>query len=231
VSGISATTASAAAQPACTTRDSRCGLCRRTEPLFARALAYGSYTGGLRDLIHLLKYERVRPAAKVLGRMLSEVVAELAESFGATPPVVVPVPLYSRKLHERGFNQSELVTRVALKLRPAGLELALKSGVLKRLRPTLSQTGLTREQRVENVRGAFSVVHPEEVRGRSVLIVDDVFTTGTTVSECARILLRSGATKVWVATVARTLKHEAVYAVSDENREMDGVKLGRAAHG
>ena len=81
--------------------------------------------------------------------------------------------------------------------------------MLERRRETQSQIGLTRHQRRENIRGAFAVARPEEIAGREVLLVDDVFTTGTTVSECARILRRAGASKVWVATVARTLKTEA----------------------
>ena len=102
----------------------RCGLCRRLEPTFARAVAYGSYEGGLRELIHLLKYEQVHPAARVLGRMLAEAMNELGSSWAQQPVVVVPVPLHARKLRQRGFNQSELIVRHALKLwcgkRPAG---------------------------------------------------------------------------------------------------------------
>ena len=78
--------------------------------------------------------------------------------------------------------------------------------MLERTRPTVSQIGLTRPQRVENIRGAFRVRYPSRVSGRNVLLLDDVLTTGTTVSECARILRKAGADKVWVATVARTLK-------------------------
>jgi predicted amidophosphoribosyltransferase len=86
---------------------------------------------------------------------------------------------------------------------PTG-ELAVD--LLERVRPTVSQIGLTRPQRVENIRGAFRVRHLNKVVGRNVLLVDDVLTTGTTASECARILRKAGAETVWVATVARTLK-------------------------
>jgi len=79
---------------------------------------------------------------------------------------------------------------------------------LCRVRATQSQIGLTRHQRRENLRGAFAVTAPEEIRGREVLLVDDVMTTGTTAAECARALRRAGASAVWVATVARTLKIE-----------------------
>src|SRR3989442_11209523 len=91
----------------------RCGLCRRAAPPFAKAAAYGSYDGGLRELIHLLKYEQVRPAAGVLGRMLAEAISTLAIESEAI--LVVPVPLHRRKLRQRGFNQAELITRAALK--------------------------------------------------------------------------------------------------------------------
>jgi ComF family protein len=187
----------------------RCGLCRRLEPPYARAVAYGSYEGGLRELIHLLKYEQVHPAARVLGRMLAEAMNELGSSWAQRGVVVVPVPLHARKLRQRRFNQSELIVRHALKLGPGSGRLRLATGVLERCRETQSQTGLTRHQRRENIRGAFTVARPEQIDGCEVLLVDDVFTTGTTVSECARVLRRAGASKVFVATVARTLKADA----------------------
>jgi ComF family protein len=188
-----------------------CGLCRRLEPPYAKATAYGSYESGLRELIHLLKYNQVRPAASTLGRMLAEAIGDLQPLLGGDV-LVVPVPLHSSKLRQRGFNQSELIARAALKLTPiAGLQL--NAGLLQRCRDTQSQIGLSRHQRRENIRGAFVVAKPNDLNGRDVLVVDDVFTTGTTVSECARVLRRAGAKKVYVATVARTLKTDAQHAL------------------
>jgi ComF family protein len=184
----------------------RCGLCRRIEPNFARAVAHGSYEGGLRELIHLLKYGGVRPAANVLGRMLAEAIAGLEVNSSAEPIAVIPVPLYRARLRDREFNQAETIARAAMKFMPASSGLRLRPGILERKRETASQTGLTRHQRRANVRGAFAVARPEIIKGRQVLVVDDVYTTGATVSECARVLRRAGATKVWVATVARTMK-------------------------
>ena len=205
----------------------RCGLCQRMQPPFAKAAAYGSYDGGLRELIHLLKYAHVRPAANVLGRMLAETISDLKSSFGNADLVVVPVPLHAHKLRQRGFNQAELIAQAALKLKPAGERLTLNAAVLQRRRDTQSQIGLTRHQRRQNMRGAFAVVKTGEVEGREILLVDDVFTTGTTVSECARVLRRAGATRVWVATVARTLKTDATYAISEEEK----APVAMAAHG
>src|SRR5262249_58802837 len=96
---------------------------------------------------------------------------------------------------------------------------------------TAGRAGLTIQQGRENIRGAFRVQRPEAVYGRDVLLVDDVLTTGTTVSECARILHRAGGTRVWVATVARTLKHETSSQVADELSQPDKTRMSMAAHG
>jgi ComF family protein len=188
-----------------------CGLCRRLQPPYVKATAYGSYESGLRELIHLLKYERVRPAANVLGRMLAEAIADLRDAFQDGLVLVVPVPLHSRKQRQRGYNQAELIARAAVKQMAAG-RFEMSAGILERRRETQSQIGLSSHQRRENIRGAFAVTQSEAIAGREILLVDDVFTTGTTVSECARVLRRAGASKVYVATVARTLKYEAQHA-------------------
>jgi ComF family protein len=204
----------------------RCPLCRRIEPPFVRAAAYGSYDGGLRELIHLLKYGGVRPAAGVLGRMLAEALSALdvnaqddeaaqdavvQDSLRGRSIAVIPVPLHKSKRRQRGFNQAELIARAALKCLPAG-RFILVDDVLQRRRETQSQIGLTSHQRRENMRGAFAITRSADIKGRDVLVVDDVYTTGTTVSECARVLRRAGASRVWVATVARTLKLASQYA-------------------
>jgi ComF family protein len=194
---------------ALSTGETRCGLCRPLEPPFVQAVAYGSYDGGLRELVHLLKYEPVKPAAIVLGRMLAEAIIGLEPRWTKYPVMVVPVPLHARKLRQRGFNQSELIAHHAIKVGAGNGRMVLHARVLARRRETQSQIGLTRHQRCENLRSSFAVARPEEIAGREILLVDDVFTTGTTVSECAPILLRAGASKVFVATVARTLKADA----------------------
>jgi len=203
-----------------------CGACRQEHPPYARALAYGTYDGGLRELIHLLKYDSVRPASNVLGRMLADVIAGLETAFSG-PVLLIPVPLHKRKLRERGFNQSEAIAAAALKVRRDS-SIWMSSDLMERRRETESQIGLTRNQRRENIRGAFVVTRPEALAGREVLLVDDVFTTGTTASECARVLLRAGAAKVWVATVARTLKHNTAFVEPGFEEERT---VAMAAHG
>ena len=206
----------------------RCGVCRRLGQPFVKAVAYGSYESGLRDLIHMLKYQGVRPAANVLGRMLAEVLAGLEPSWSDAHLLVVPVPLFPSKLRRRGFNQSELIARMALKLSPSRPRYRLCIDLLDRSRDTASQAGLTPHQRRENLRGAFRVRDRREIAGREVLLVDDIFTTGATASECARVLRRAGAARVWVATVARTLKTD-VQGVQFEPEENPSMTM--AAHG
>ena len=193
-----------------------CGECRTAAPPFVRAVANGSYDGGLRELTHLLKYDRVRPAAGVLGHMLAEAIQGFGSEFISA--VVVPVPLHASKLRERGFNQAEEIARAALKNLTSG-GLTLSTGILSRKRATESQTGLSDHQREQNVRGAFVVTSPAAIAGEDVLLVDDVFTTGATATECARVLRRAGADRVFVATVARVLKAEAAWATPEEIEE------------
>jgi ComF family protein len=186
-----------------------CGMCRRARPEFERAVAFGSYDGTLRELLHLLKYEGVRPVAGILGGLLARAI-ENADLSGLNL-LVVPVPLYRSRRGERGFNQAELLARALVGKLSAGWPVV--TGALLRTRETASQTGLTRHQRRANVKGAFKVKERSLVVGKDILLTDDVLTTGTTAAECARVLKRAGAGKVYVATVARVLKGEGFQVV------------------
>lgn len=201
----------------------QCQACCEYPPNFDRAVSYGEYQQGLRDLIHLLKYDGVLPAAKPLGKLLAACVEQLRLcEFDA---LIVPVPLHSSKRRERRFNQSELIARAALKHLPPRFELA--RNVIERQRPTRSQVGLDREARIQNMHGAFRVTAPQRIKGRTVIVLDDVMTTGTTVSECARVLKRAGAEKVFAATVARTLKRAdaATFSNITEGEEIEAMQL------
>ncbi len=197
--------------------DGRCVNCRKCEPEFERAVSFGEYADALRGLIHLLKYDSVTPAARPLGRMLAEAIAELLAGYRGSPPMVVPVPLHKRRLRDRGFNQSELIARAAVRQLPERLELA--SEVLIRRRETISQVGLSREERMANVRNAFGVRDSVRLPGRTVIVVDDVMTTGTTLSECAGVLKQAGAERVWAATVARAFQGADLSGSADSGEE------------
>jgi ComF family protein len=184
-----------------------CGMCRPAPPAHSRALAYGAFEDALRETAHLLKYDRVPPAADFLGGKLGAAFAQLPSLHGEGW-LVVPVPLHRRKLHQRGFNQSDLIARAALKRHPVAADLNSES--LIRQRETAPQEGPTRHQGRRNIHGAFAVPDAGAVGGRDILLVDHVFTTGTTISECGRVLRRAGATSVYAATVARALKADRI---------------------
>jgi ComF family protein len=188
-----------------------CGACRLAAPRFRKAVAFGAYEGALRDLVHIFKYQGVRSAAPLLGRLLEQAVSRIEIE---EPLLVVPVPLWPGKRRTRGFNQAEEIARAFWRCR-ASSSIQLSATLLLRTRETTSQTGLTRRQRQANLRGAFALVKPERLRGKSILLVDDVMTTGATGGECTRVLLRAGAKQVFVATVARaTRQAESVLSVA-----------------
>jgi ComF family protein len=186
--------------------EGRCGLCRRGLRHFDTAYSFGLYEGNLRKLIHLYKYGKVRTLAPALARMMASALP-LDEQID----LVVAMPLHWRKRWQRGFNQSELLAR----------EIARRYGakpaaVLSRKRATKAQAGLNHTRRRENVAGAFAVPSPNKVRGRSVLLIDDVFTTGATVSACAAALRQAGATRVVVLTLARVDRRMGSTSLSGE---------------
>jgi ComF family protein len=182
-----------------------CRACRLAPPPFVKAIAVASYQGRMRDLIHALKYERLRPAARGLAQMLANTLLQFAPEL-PTEMLVVPVPLHRSKNADRGFNQARLLaaeTIASLRTRRSPLQLTLAPATLMRLRATESQAGLTPRQRRLNVRGAFGVSTPAFVAGRHILLIDDILTTGATARAASRALLQAGAQSVWVATLAR----------------------------
>ena len=205
--------------------DGLCINCHESRPDFERAVSFGEYRDGLRGLIHLLKYEAVTPVRAPLGEMLANVISEVLPSCSDAKPMLIPVPLQRSRSRARGFNQAELIARSATRHLP---ELEYAPQLLLRRRETISQVGLSREERIENVRDAFSVSDPDRVHGRSVIVVDDVMTTGTTLSECARVLKQAGAQQVWAATVARAF-HGADFAPPAGSGEEEEIEAAVSA--
>jgi ComF family protein len=180
-------------------------MCASAPPSFERAVAYGVYEDRMREAIHVLKYHRMHPAAKRLGGMLAQAILKL-HGEAPTELLVVPVPLHRSKKKARGFNQSRALAEHAVatlhKTHP-DWKLTLAPNALRRVRATDTQAGLTTRQRRINVRAAFDVTDEDLVRGRDVLLVDDILTTGATARSASRALKRAGANAVWVATLAR----------------------------
>jgi len=184
-----------------------CQPCRLAPPAFVKAVAYGGYHGELRSLVHLLKYEGMQPVAGRLGRLLADSLGAFASSADAPRQMlVIPVPMHPVKQRQRGFNHAELLARAAMaemRRRHPQLGLHLETSLLKRVRVTVSQAGLTSHQRRQNLRGAFFAPSPGRLAGQHVLLVDDIYTTGATARACSRVLVNAGAASVRVATVAR----------------------------
>ena len=185
-----------------------CAECRPGERPFDLARAFGPYEGALRQAIHRLKYQAMRPLAKPLAEMAARCFNGAADSeapalVAAEIDVICPVPLHPARQRLRGFNQSE---RIARRLGES-LGLAVNMSALRRTKPTQPQIELTADQRRRNVRGAFAVEDKAAVAGQGVLVLDDVWTTGSTITECARVLRRAGAARVLVLTVARAVAY------------------------
>lgn len=174
-----------------------CTNCADRTLHFEAAVAPWLSRGVVREFIHRFKYDRERHLRLPLGAWLFDALDDERLQRRAFD-LIVPVPLHSTRLRERGFNQAEELAR--LLSRHCGVPMA---DALKRTRYTTTQTRLDRHERMENLRGAFCLRQSAAVQNRHLLLVDDVFTTGSTVDECARILREAGAASVRVATVAR----------------------------
>jgi len=163
-----------------------------------RLVSIYQYDGAIRTAIAWLKYKDVTGLAGVLSALMVEEVGEFGLDFsGAT---VVPVPLHWQRAWKRGFNQAELLAKPLA----ARLGLEVRDNLLRRIRNTKSQTKLKWDERRKNVAGAFLVpeARVSEVKGRDILLVDDVSTTGATLNACANALKRTGARYVWALTLA-----------------------------
>ncbi|SHE82663.1 comF family protein [Desulfofundulus australicus DSM 11792] len=172
-----------------------CPHCRSDRPPFKAARAAGPYEGVLKEAVLRLKFRGERRLARPLAYLLAAVAREMVPP--GTVPLVVPVPISSRRLALRGFNQAELLagelcTALGWPLVPA----------LRKVRETLPQTGLSRAARLSNLSGSFAAVPGVLPPGRVVVLVDDVITTGSTARECTSVLLAAGAAAVYVLTVA-----------------------------
>jgi ComF family protein len=197
-----------------------CTLCRMTPPEFSRAVAFADYDHEMREMLHLLKFEHRRHIAEhVLGRRVADAILKLRPQTSADL-VVIPVPLFAARERQRGFNQATLLAQAAVKRLRASepaWRLHIHTRALSRIKDTHALYQLNPSQRRHNLRGAFRVLDPAALRGREILLIDDIMTTGATARECSRVLLAAGAAKVWVATAARAqpespqtvVRHEA----------------------
>jgi ComF family protein len=181
--------------------DARCGACTREPPSFAHARAAMRYDEESRKLVLAFKHGDRLHLAPALGAWMRRAGGQLI----AEADLIVPVPLHWTRLFARRYNQSAVLAHA---LRPADGP-PVGADLLLRRRRTPSQGKRNASARRRNVAGAFTVRPGREVKGKRILLIDDVLTTGATVSECAKVLLRAGAARVDVLTLARTVRSEA----------------------
>jgi ComF family protein len=167
-----------------------CGQCLKKDPPFSKVLNYGLYEGALSAAINHLKFYGVKRLARPLAGLLCTF--DLPGLDG-----IVPVPLSISRLRERGFNQSLLVARVMSRK----FHIPLLMDNLMKTRETPPQIGLSAKERLLNLKNAFGV--EGNINGFRLLLVDDVMTTGATVTECSKVLIKAGAKEVTVLTLAR----------------------------
>lgn len=179
---------------------SLCGACLEHPPAFSRARAAVVYNDASRKLILGFKHGDRLQSIDTFATWM----AQAAAGLGTKADIIVPVPLHRARLWRRRYNQSALLARAAGRR----MQIPFCLDALVRLRATPAQKGLGRRQRRENVRNAFTVRRPEAVRGKTVLLVDDVFTSGATLDECAKALRAAGASDVCVLALARVTRDD-----------------------
>lgn len=189
--------------------DHFCGRCIKSSGEFRVARAVGVYDQSLMSVVRSYKYNGKTQLAKPLGRLLFFLFQDMyLNSQNSPPDLIIPVPLHKKRFRQRGFNQSWLILRKwpdISKIKATGKGIQLRRDVLVRKKWTESQAGLDQKKRKSNIKGAFSLLPYAEIKGKKILLVDDVYTTGATVDECAGVLMKNGAKHVDIITLARTI--------------------------
>ncbi len=184
--------------------DHLCGACLAAPGRFARARAAGVYHSTLTAVIHRFKYQAKIEMSEPLGQLLWATFRQHWKEKDID--LIVPVPLYRKRLRKRGFNHAHLIMKEWSRMAPEiVMPRIAKKNILERIRRTESQTALGSKQRLVNIKNAFRVSDGSMVTDKRILLVDDVYTTGATANECARVLTKAGANQVDVLTLARAV--------------------------
>jgi ComF family protein len=182
-------------------RSHSCSNCLTQKRYFTMARALGAYDGSLQETIHRWKYQGKITLTSLFGEWMTEGIYHYWDP--TLFDLLIPVPLHPHRLRGRGFNQALLLVK----------ELSRQTGipyrkrVLQKIKLTIPQVNLSGIERKKEVRGSFHIIGKEELKGKTILLVDDVYTTGATVNECSKVLVAAGAERVDVLTLARALKN------------------------
>lgn len=185
-----------------TTPDGRtCQKCKKRSALNALVVATSYKNEIVSKAVHFYKYRFIPDLHVQLGNLM---VKALQKTDLPLPDVIVPIPLHSRRLRWRGFNQSELLAKHVLSNLLPGTEIPMDEKILVRKKYTSPQMKINSyKQRKENIKGSFETVSPEKIKDKAILLIDDIATTGATIFECAEVLKNAGAKEVYAAVVAR----------------------------
>ena len=181
-------------------REILCLDCKRKKYSFEFSRSTGIYDKVLKKCIHLFKYYGEKKLAKPLGKLMVDYLVKNDE-FKKRIDLIIPVPLHKNDLRKRGFNQSILLGRVVGNY----FSISVGEKVLIKKKLTPFQANLSKKEREKNILRAFLVEKPKEIKGKNILILDDVFTTGATVEECTKELMKARAKNIFVLTLARTV--------------------------
>lgn len=174
-----------------------CGYCQKDKPAFDLTHALFPYEPPISQFITRLKFQGKLQYAKTLSELMTLRIQTTWYNNKPLPDLIIPIPLHKERLQQRGFNQTTEIARPIAR----ALKIPIDNQLVKRIKPTLAQSGLTRDARVKNIAHAFAI--NKDLSGKTIALLDDVITTGNTVRECAKLLKKHGATRIDVWCLAR----------------------------
>ncbi|MFH1612848.1 MAG: ComF family protein [bacterium] len=173
----------------------KCGQCIVDLPVFEKAISVGNYNVVIKDIILLFKYKKREGISKIIEKIIFKYLEN--ESLNKNIDLMIPVPLHKSRLKERGFNQSEILAKIIRKKYSFKIEKNLI-----RIKKTRPQIELNAKERKDNIKGAFVLKTPEKIKDKTILLIDDVYTTGSTIKECAKVLQKAKVKTIYVFTFA-----------------------------
>jgi ComF family protein len=175
----------------------KCEMCEEINYCFDKAFSAFSYTKVMKSLIYSIKYDDMKKVGEFLAFYLSEYWEKYVNILDID--YVIPVPLHKVKKRMRGYNQASIIGENFAKL----LNFKFDSSLIKRIYFTKTQTKLTKFQRAKNIKNAFKITKADKIKDKNILVIDDVFTTGSTVNEISEMLKNNNAGKIYILTVSR----------------------------
>lgn len=177
-----------------------CDRCKKAEWHFDKAVSVFVYVGEVVEMVLRLKYNAEGDVAKAVAPFMVNCITTTGLNVEKETPLLIPVPLTPKRLKARGYNQAELLAKEI----SARTGIPVETSAIARIKQTEKQQDMTAKQRAENLKNAFSVLNKSLVEGKTILLIDDVLTTGATVNECSRMLKKAGAKRVYAITIANT---------------------------